>query len=164
MQIENGNCGMYNSLPIWLIVCSFPLSIADQGWQAKEEYTGAKLAVHLGDVLDRVELTYGHLLRFMTDNATSNYSMKHELQSTLDASGIEWAALVNHIPCMMHVIQLALSAFMSRLAVKGRMKSREAHEGNQHFGGNQYIDIGKSQRLWTRAMLESTGCWPWDQV
>jgi len=98
-------------------------------------------------VLDRVELTDGRLLCITTDNASSNYSTTRELQSTLEASGIEWPALRNHTPCMAHVIQLALGAFMSSLGVKGRTKSWEAHERDQHFGENESIDIGKSQRL-----------------
>jgi len=98
-------------------------------------------------VLDRFELTDSHLLGITTDNAWTNYSMTRELQSTLEASGIKWPALRNHIPCMAHVIQLALGAFMSSLSVKGRTKSWEAHEHNQQFGENESIDIGKSQRL-----------------
>jgi hypothetical protein len=101
----------------------------------------------LKDVLDRIELTNGRLLGITTYNASSNYLMTRELQSTLEASGIEWPALRNHIPCMAHVIQLALGAFMSSLGVKGRTKSWEAHERNQQFGENESIDIGKSQRL-----------------
>jgi len=85
----------------------------------------------------------------MTDNASSNYSMTRELQSTLDASGIEWPALRNHIPWMAHVIQLALGAFMSSLGVKGHTKSWEAHQRDQQFGENESINIGKSQRLRT---------------
>jgi len=73
--------------------------------------------------------------------------MTRELQSTLEASGIELPALRNHIPCMAHVIQLALGAFMSSLGVKGRTKSWEDHERDQQFGENESIDIGKSQRL-----------------
>ena len=73
--------------------------------------------------------------------------MTCELQSTLEASGIEWSALRNHIPCMAHVIQLALGVFTSRLSVKGRTKSWQAHERNQQFGENESIDIGKSLRL-----------------
>jgi len=98
-------------------------------------------------VLDRFELTDGCLLGITTDSASSNYSMTRELQSTLEASGIEWPALRNHIPCMAHVIQLALGAFMSTLGVKGRTKSWEAHECDQKFGENESTDIGKSQRL-----------------
>jgi len=84
---------------------------------------GARLAVHLKDVLDCFELTDGCLLGIPTDNASSNYSMALELQSTLQGCGIEWPAFRNHIPCMVHVIQLALGAFMSSLGVKDRTKS-----------------------------------------
>jgi len=73
--------------------------------------------------------------------------MTRELQSTLEASGLERPALMNHIPGMAHVIQLAWGAFMSSLGVKGHTKSWEAHERHQHFGENESIDIGKSQRL-----------------
>jgi len=83
----------------------------------------------------------------MKDNAFSNYSMTRELHLTLDAFGIEWPALRNHIPCMAHVIQLALAAFMGSLGVKGYTKSLEAHESDQQFGENESIDMGKSQRL-----------------
>jgi len=99
------------------------------------------------DVLDCFELTDGHLLGTTTDNASSNYSMRRELQSTLEPTGIEWPAFGNHIPRMVHVIQLALGAFMSSLDVKDRNKSWEANEHDQQFGENESIDIGKSQRL-----------------
>jgi len=82
-----------------------------------------------------------------TNNASSNYSMTWELQPTLQASGIVWPALRNHIPCMAHVIQLALGAFLSGLGLKGRTKSWEAHEHDQQFGENASKQIGKSQRL-----------------
>jgi hypothetical protein len=48
---------------------------------------------------------------------------------------------------MAHVILLAFGTFMSSLGEKGRTKSWEAHERDQHFGENQSIDIGKRQRL-----------------
>jgi len=73
--------------------------------------------------------------------------MTRELQSTFEASRIEWPALRNHIPCMAHGIQQALGAFMSSLGVKGRTESWEAHEHDQQFGENESIDIDKSQRL-----------------
>jgi len=82
----------------------------------------------LKDVLGHFELTDGRLLGITTENTSSNSSMTRELQSTLDASGIEWPALPNHIPWMAHIIQLAISAFMSSLGVKCRTKSLEAHE------------------------------------
>jgi hypothetical protein len=108
---------------------------------------GAQLARHLKKVLDRFELTDGHLLRISTDTASSNYSMTREVQTTVEASGIKWPTLRNHIPCMAHVIQLSSGAFLSSLGVKGRTKSWEAHEHDQQFGEHQSTDIGKSQRL-----------------
>jgi hypothetical protein len=113
----------------------------------KEKYMGTRLAVHLKNVLDRFDLADSRLLGITTDNAFSNYSMTCELQSTLEASGIEWPALRNHIPCVGRGIKVALGAFMSSLGVKGRTKSWEAHEHNQQFGENESIDSGKSQRL-----------------
>jgi len=73
--------------------------------------------------------------------------MTHELQLSLEASETQWLALQNYIPCIVHNIQLALGAFMSSLSVKGVTKSWNAQEGNQQFGENDSIDIGKSQRL-----------------
>jgi len=73
--------------------------------------------------------------------------MTHELQSTFEASGIEWPTLRNHIPCMAHVIQLVLRAFMSSLGVQGHTKSWEAHQRDQQFGQNESTDIEKSQTL-----------------
>ena len=99
------------------------------------------------DVLDRFEFTDRRLDGITTDNASSNYSMTCELQTTLEVSGIEWPALRNHIPCMAHVIQLALWCIHEQSWCKGRTKSWEAHERDQQFGDNESIDIGKSQRL-----------------
>jgi len=98
-------------------------------------------------VLDHFELTNGRLLDIMKDNAPSNYFMTRGQQSTSKGCGIECPALGNHIPCMGHVIQLALGAFMSSLSVKGRTKSWEAHECHRQFEENESIDIGKSQTL-----------------
>jgi hypothetical protein len=114
----------------------------------------------LKEVLDHFEITNSYLLGIMTDNASSNYSMTHKPQSTIEASRIQWPALRKHIPCMAHIIQLPLSAFMSSVRVKGRTNSLEALEHYQQFGENESIDIGKSQRLRKRAILESIRCQP----
>jgi len=124
-----------------------PFSIANSGSQFNCQHTGASQAIHLKDVHDRFQLTKGPLLHISTDDTSSNCSMTLELQSTLQASGIEWPALRNHIPCMAQVIQLAFGEFMSSLGVKGHTKGWEAHESHQQFGENDRIDIGKSLRL-----------------
>ena len=113
----------------------------------KGQHAGARLARHLKELLDRFELTNGRLLGITTDNASSNYSITWELQFTLQPSGIEWPALRNDIPCMAHVTQLALGAFMRSLGVKGHSKLWEANERDQQLGENESTNIGKSQRL-----------------
>jgi len=75
---------------------------------------------------------------------SSNYSTTRELQSTLEACGIEWPALMNNIPCMAQVIELAFGAFMCSLRVKGHTRSWEAHERDQQFGENESTDNVKS--------------------
>jgi len=74
--------------------------------------------------------------------------MPRKQHSSPEDSGIEWPALMNHIPCMAHIIQLALGGFISSQGVKGCTKSSEAHEHDRQFGENESIDNGKSQRLW----------------
>jgi len=73
--------------------------------------------------------------------------MNQEHQSILEASGILFSGLRIHIPCMAHVIQLALGAFMSSLGVRGRTKSSETHERNPQSREYESTDIVKGQRL-----------------
>jgi len=93
--------------------------------------------MHVEGVLDRFQLTDGHLHGIMTDNASSNFSVTGKPQSTLEDSGIAWPALRDHTPSMAYGIQLALGAFMSSLGVKSCYKSWEAHERYQQFGENE---------------------------
>jgi hypothetical protein len=101
----------------------------------------------LKEVLKRCKLTDGHLLGITTDHASSYYLMTLDPQSTLEASGIEWPALQNNIPCMAHGIQLALGSFMCSFRVNGQTNSWAAHECDRQFGENESTDIGKSERL-----------------
>jgi len=97
--------------------------------------------------MNHFELTNGHFLGITRDNASSNYSMTPELQSTLEASGIKWPAMRNYIPCMAHVIQHVLGASMSNLSVKGCTRSWEAYERYQQIEENERTNIGQSQKL-----------------
>jgi uncharacterized membrane protein len=112
------------------------------------QHTAARLAVHVKEVLNCVGLTNGCVLGISTHNASTNESMTQKRQLTLADSGIGWPALVNHLPCMVHVIPLALGVFMCSLGVNGRTKSWTAQECDHKFGMNEWIGIGKSQRLW----------------
>jgi hypothetical protein len=76
----------------------------------------------------RFDLDGSRILGITTDNASSNYAMTRKFQEALVASGQEWNAAQNHIPCMAHVIQLVLGAFMASLGIQGRAKSWAEHE------------------------------------
>jgi len=73
--------------------------------------------------------------------------MTRELQSTVEASGIIWPEMRNHILCMVNVIQRVLGGFMNNLGGNGRTMSSEAHECDWQLEENASTDIGKSQRL-----------------
>jgi len=73
--------------------------------------------------------------------------MTCELQSTLHATGIQWPALRNPIPCMPHVIQHAFGAFISRHSVLCGKKSWEAYVCDQQYSGDEIIHIGQRQTL-----------------
>ena len=75
--------------------------------------------------------------------------MTRSLQNTLATDGIEWSAPRNHIPCMAHVIQLCLGAFMKSMGVKGRTKAWEASERDTHFGENDTAATTSADRIRT---------------
>ena len=81
------------------------------------------LATHLQAVLARFGLDTRFLLAVTTNIASSNYSMTGCLQKLLENSAVEWNALQHHMPCMTHIIQLTLGAFMDSQGVKGRGKA-----------------------------------------
>jgi hypothetical protein len=126
--IEIGHGKKYNWYSMRVIAHSFPISKTHQGLQVNGQHMGKWLARHLKEVLDHVEQTDGLLIRIITNNTPSSYSISLELQPTLLASAIEYPAFRNPILCMAHIIQLVLGAFMSGLGVKGRTKSCEAQE------------------------------------
>jgi len=138
---------MYISLSTRLIACSFCVSKAKQGREVEGQHAGARHAAHWNNLRDRFGLTDGRLLGVTTDNACSNYSTTHELQSTHEASAIYRRALRNHIPCMAHLRTLACGAFITILSLNGPAKSWGSHECHQQCGKNEGIDNGKSQRL-----------------
>lgn len=102
-------------------------------------------------ILHRFGLDTKLLLGVTTDNASSNYSMTRCLQKIFKDRTIEWSASQNHMPCMTHVIQLTLGAFMESLGVKGRGKSWEDTErekiGQERVGQGNRIGGARVKRV-----------------
>jgi len=86
-------------------------------------------------------------LVFRTDNASSNYSMTRELQSTLEASGIEWPTLRNHIPCMAHPNTAGFRCIHEQSQCKRPHQVLRSPWARSAFWREWSIDIGNSQRL-----------------
>jgi len=141
------HCRKLYSLSMRLIAYSFPILNANSECDVNRQHTGARLAGHLEEVLHCFDLTDGRFIGIATENGCSNQSITCELQSTLEASVIEWPTWRYHIPFMAHVIKLALGAFMSSLSVKGRTKHSGAHECDQQFGERESVAFGYCQRL-----------------
>jgi len=98
-------------------------------------------------MLDHLEETDSSLLEITADNASLNYSITGELQSTVETPGRELPSLMNQIPFMAQIIPLGVAAFIRSFLEKGRLRSSEAHEHNQQFGENESNNIWNSQTL-----------------
>jgi len=82
----------------------------------------------LKEVINRFDVNNSYLLGISPVNASANYSMTRELQSTLEASKVECPAMRNHIPLTTHGTQRAVGLFMSIFSVNGHTMSCDAHE------------------------------------
>jgi hypothetical protein len=52
--------------------------------------------------------------------ASNIRTLTEALNNAWSLLSVEWCQLENHIPCMAHVVQLILGAFMSSIKVKSR--------------------------------------------
>lgn len=85
----------------------------------KGAHTGRNMSLIVEAVLNRYKIT-DKLLGFTSDSASNNTTLTRALREGLSTLSIGWDAEQNHIPCMAHIIQLILQAFMGYLNVKGR--------------------------------------------
>jgi len=87
--------------------------------EIKGSHTGANMAGIINDVLARYGIQ-DRILGFTTDSASNNRTLTEALNNAWSLLSVEWCQLENHIPCMAHVVQLILGAFMSSIKVKSR--------------------------------------------
>jgi len=78
---------------------------------------GVNMARIINDVLARYGIQ-DRILGFTTDSASNNRTLTEALNNAWSLLSVEWCQLENHIPCMAHVVQLILRAFMSCIKVK----------------------------------------------
>jgi hypothetical protein len=81
------------------------------------EHTSAKLCGILEKVITRQHLE-GRIISITTNNASNNTLMMRDVEIMLNSIADNEHFIrgkVQHIPCLAHVIQLALSALLSRI-------------------------------------------------
>ena len=87
--------------------------------EIKGPHTGVNMARIINEVLTEYDIQ-DRILGFTTDSASNNKTLLHAQNSEWSSQSIEWSQLENHIPCMAHIIQLILGAFMSSIKVKSK--------------------------------------------
>jgi len=87
--------------------------------EIRGSHTGANKAGIINDVLARYGIQ-DRILGFTTNSASNNRTLTEALNNAWSLLSVEWCQLENHIPCMAHVVQLILGAFMSSIQVKSR--------------------------------------------
>ena len=101
--------------------------------EIKGSHTGTNMAGIINGVLDKYGIQ-DRILGFTTDSASNNKTLTKALNNMWSSLSIEWNQLENHIPCMAHIVQLILGAFMSSIKVKSK-------DGHMPSGFNtDYID------------------------
>lgn len=153
-----------NKIGVLSIIAYF----VDESWNLQEvqlafdqvsgTHDGATLKTLILGVIKRYDIGE-RLLGITTDNATSNATMAKMLQGVLQELGNDWEAAQNHVPCMAHVIQLSLNAFMNKLQVSQREKYFADTERNQHQ--MEDADIGTQEGRRKYSKLEKFAKMPW---
>ena len=82
----------------------------------EDHHTGCNLATIVFDVLDEYDLC-DKLFCITSDNASNNSTMVEQLQNHLEQRDIDWDPEVHHIPCLAHIINLVVQAFLEKLQV-----------------------------------------------
>ena len=86
-----------------------------------EEMKGSHTGVNMAGIINEVLARYGiqhRILGFTTNSASNNRRLTETLNHAWSLLAVEWSQLENHIPCMAHVVQLILTAFISSIKVK----------------------------------------------
>jgi len=87
--------------------------------EIRGSHTRAKMAGIINDVLARYGIP-DRILGFTRDSASNNRTLTEALNNAWSLQSLEWCQLENPIPCLAHVVQLILGAFVTSIKVKAR--------------------------------------------
>ena len=103
----------------------------------QEKHTDANFANIVLRILQNFNIQ-NQLLTITADNAAINHTMQTNLKDGLNNIKIDWNAAANTIPCLVHIIQFVVKAFLTELNVK---KSNAASEEDFNAVLNVGTDI-----------------------
>ena len=83
----------------------------------QKKHTGANFANIVLRILQNFNVQ-NRLLAITADNAATNHTMRTSLKDGLNNIKIDWNAAADTIPCLAHIIQLVVKAFLTELDVK----------------------------------------------
>ena len=83
----------------------------------QKKHTDANFANIVLKILQNFNIQ-NRLLTIITDNAAINHTMRTNLKDGLNNIKIDWNAVTNTIPCLAHIIQLVVKAFLTELNMK----------------------------------------------
>jgi hypothetical protein len=86
------------------------------------KHSGKSLARTTASVLRRYNIQR-QLLAITADNARNNGTLRRELENELSSEGIHWDSDSGSIPCLSHVVQLAVQAFLKTLRCRAQNES-----------------------------------------
>jgi hypothetical protein len=114
------------SSPTRLAFMAITAYFIDENWKYREAligfehletvHTGVELAAVLKKVINSFGLG-GRILNITTDNASNNNTMIRDMMADESFSNGQFADC-GHLPCMAHVVQLALSELLGKIRIK----------------------------------------------
>jgi hypothetical protein len=114
------------SSPTRLAFMAITAYFIDENWTYREAligfehletvHTGVELAAVLKKVINSFGLG-GRILNITTDNASNNNTMIHDMIVDKSFTDRQFAEC-GHLPCMAHIVQLALSELLGKIRVK----------------------------------------------
>lgn len=103
-----------------------------------EPIHGSHDGINLANILYRVMAEHQkatHTLCITADNASNNTTMRAQLQRKIERQhgGFKWDHLVGSIPCLAHVIQLAVNKLVEGLAIESDNETTLPRFGDDHL-------------------------------
>jgi len=124
-----------------------------------DEVLEAHSGEHLAEILLKVleEYKIADKLSYITsDNASNNISMVKELERLLEEHDIEWDHTKYHIPCLTHVINIAVQKFLASIKSDCLEGSTNSAASTQ---GLRFSDIVAKVRTIAKSVRSSPQCW-----